>query len=247
MSGASLRGQPAAAALLPALFGAWLVALLPGCGPPGPVAPVAPEAIAPVAEQIRAVREGRAERIEATERLSVADWESLRGLAGLEECVLRAGVAGDAEAEILATLPDITRLVLRESALSDAGFATLARCRTLEDVNVPQAACSAAGIEALAAVPHLRRLRLGGPNLAGPEVARAVASLPRLESLHLIDVAIGDEGLAALTDLATLRNLYLDGAGVSDAAWERYFVARPSVHVHVDQAHHDRDPSRGHD
>jgi hypothetical protein len=41
-----------------------------------------------------------------------------------------------------------------------------------------------------------------------------------------------------------LWNLYLDGAGVSDEAWSRYFGARPTVHVHVDQAHHDRDPGR---
>jgi hypothetical protein len=41
-----------------------------------------------------------------------------------------------------------------------------------------------------------------------------------------------------------LWNLYLDGAGVSDGAWERYFALHPEVHVHVDQAHHDRDPNR---
>jgi hypothetical protein len=84
-------------------------------------------------------------------------------------------------------------------------------------------------------------------NLTGPDVARAVARLPRLRSLHLIDVAIGDDGLDVLTELSALRNLYLDGAGVSDAAWERYFEARPRIHVHVDQAHHDRDPRREHD
>jgi hypothetical protein len=78
-------------------------------------------------------------------------------------------------------------------------------------------------------------------------VARAIARLPGLRSLHLIDIAIRDEGLAALAEHETLRNLYLDGAGVSDAAWERYFEARPRIHVHVDQAHHDRDPRREHD
>jgi hypothetical protein len=161
--------------------------------------------------------------------------------------VLEQGVAGDAEAAILATLPDVERLVLRESPLSDTGFGALARCRSLEDLNVPQAACTAAGIKSLAELPNLKSLRLGGPNLGEPDVARALAGLPVLKSLHLIDIAIGDEGLEALAELATLRNLYLDGAGVSDAAWERYFERRPRVHVHVDQAHHDRDPQRGHD
>ena len=74
------------------------------------------------------------------------------------------------------------------------------------------------------------------------EVCEAVASLPQLRSLHLIDVPIGDDGLAILQRLSGLWNLYLDGAGVSDEAWERYFQACPRVHVHIDQAHHDRDP-----
>jgi hypothetical protein len=110
---------------------------------------------------------------------------------------------------------------------------------------VPQAACTAAGVRALASLAVLRSLRLGGPQLAGVEVCEAVASLPQLRSLHLIDVPIGDDGLAALQRLPGLWNLYLDGAGVSDEAWERYFQSCPRVHVHVDQAHHDRDP-RGH-
>lgn len=201
----------------------------------------------PFAEQVLAVREGRADRIEAAAPLGPDDWESLRGLAGLRVLVLEQGVAGDAEAEILASLTDVERLVLRESPLSDTGFRALARCRSLEDLNVPQAACTAAGIASLEALPKLKSLRLGGATLAGPDVARAIARLPGLRSLHLIDIAIRDEGLAALAEHETLRNLYLDGAGVSDAAWERYFEARPRIHVHVDQAHHDRDPRREHD
>jgi hypothetical protein len=226
-----------------------LAAAVPAGGCRRSVEPVSsdPSSPAAFAEQVLAVREGRADRIEAAAPPTAADWESLRGLAGLRVLVLDGGVAGDPEAELLATLPDIERLVLRQSPLSDAGFAALACCRSLADLNVPQAVCTGGGIEQLAALPELRSLRLGGPRLAGPEVARAIATLPALRSLHLIDVAIGDEGLDALAELATLRNLYLDGAGVSDAAWERYFDRRPGVHVHVDQAHHDRDPHRGHD
>jgi len=188
-----------------------------------------------------------ADVIRAEEPLSAAEWESLRGLAGLRELVLQGGVADDSRADVLASLPDVERLVLRRSPLADAGFASLADCRGLCDLNVPQAACTAAGIRSLAALPNLRSLRLGGPDLIGPEVARAVAALPRLESLHLIDVPIGDEGLAALAGPPGLVNLYLDGAGATAGAWQRYFGARPDVHVHVDQRHHDRDPRRGHD
>ena len=58
------------------------------------------------------------------------------------------------------------------------------------------------------------------------------------------DVPLGDGGLDILAGHEGLRTLYLDGAGISDAAWERYFARRGDVHVHVDQAHHDRDPNR---
>lgn len=221
------------------------VAFLVGCG--GPVARSPEGSARPFTEQRAAVRDGRASRIVADSPLADAEWESLRGLAGLRELWLRRGVADDARAEILATLPDIERLVLRESPLSDAGFRAIARCRNLAHLNVPQAACTAAGLRTLRAVPALRSLRLGGPNLAGREVGEAVATLESLESLHLIDVAIGDAGLDAIAGLPGLRTLYLDGAGVSDEAWGRYFQRHPDVHVHVDQAHHDRDPGRNHD
>ena len=238
------RGRAAAVSLGLAVSAAVTVL---GCGGPAPEPAGERDPGPPWAEQVRAVREGRADRIEAAAPPGPDDWAALRGLAGLRVLVLERGMAGDAEAEILATLPDIERLVLRQSPVSDAGFAALGRCASLEDLNVPQAAGTAAAIAALESLPNLRRLRLGGPTLAGPDVARAIARLPALTSLHLIDVAIGDEGLDALAELATLRNLYLDGAGVSDEAWGRYFERRPGVHAHVDQAHHDRDPRRGHE
>jgi hypothetical protein len=232
--------------------GCWLVAMaavVAGCGPSG--SGVAPESAVTVVsrgdvgDQITAVRVGDANRIVSAAPLTDAEWESLRGLTGLRELVLEHGSADDGRAEILATLTGLERLVLRESPLTDAGFRRLAECHTLRDLNVPQAACTAAGVRALASLAVLRSLRLGGPQLAGVEVCEAVASLPQLRSLHLIDVPIGDDGLAALQRLPGLWNLYLDGAGVSDEAWERYFQSCPRVHVHVDQAHHDRDP-RGH-
>ncbi len=226
-----------------------VAAVVAGCGPSGSRG--ASESAATVVShsdvggQIAAVRTGGADAVVAAVPLTDAEWESLRGLTGLRALVLEQGRADDGRAEILATLTGLERLVLRESPLGDAGFRRLAECPTLRDVNVPQAACTAAGVRALAPLADLRSLRLGGPQLAGSEVCEAVTSLHKLRSLHLIDVPIGDDGLAVLQRLSGLWNLYLDGAGVSDEAWERYFQACPRVHVHIDQAHHDRDP-RGH-
>lgn len=223
-----------------------LAMLIAGCGRATQVgsAPPVAEMRESVAAQVTAVREGRSSRIVAPAALADADWESLRGLTGLTELVLEQGRADDDRTEILATLSGLERLVLRESPLTDAGFARLALCGSLRDLNVPQAACTAAGIESLSQIHTLKSLRVGGPFLQGPEVGEAIARLSSLRSLHLIDVPIGDDGLAALQRLPGLWNLYLDGAGVSDEAWAVYFRACPHVHVHVDQSHHDRDPRR---
>jgi hypothetical protein len=233
----AIRSHPRAVAPLVVL-----TVLLAACHADAPpVQPAAPT----VVSQVEAVRAGRTATITATTPLSPAEWEALRGLSGLRVLELQAGRADDDRARtILATLPDVERLVLRASPLTDEGFAALAGLTTLRDLNVPQAACTAAGVRSLAALPQLRAVRLGGATLHGSDVCEALVTLPGLRSVHLIDVPIGDQGLDVLARLAGLWNLYLDGAGVSDEAWSRYFEARPDVHVHVDQAHHDRDPAR---
>ncbi len=228
------------------LAGGVVLAASNGCGPRVAESTPPSAAEATVVEQAAGIRRGNGRRIVAATPLTDREWESLRGLAGLRELVLQAGRADDARADILASLPDIERLVLRESPLTDEGLRKVAACATLRDLNLPQAACTAAGIRSLAQLPNLRSLRLGGPGLSGREVCEAIVDLPHLRTLHLIDIPIGDDGLAVLASRPDLWNLYLDGAGASDAAWDRYFQACPQVHVHVDQAHHDRDPGRKH-
>lgn len=196
--------------------------------------------------QVRAIREGRADAIQADEPPTDDEWALLGSCRDVREIVLRRGIADDARASLLATLPKLERLVLRESPLSDEGIAALARCPRLRDLNVPHAQCTVAGIRSLAAVPTLRSLRLGSPRLSGPAVGTALRDLDGLVTLHLIDVPIGDDGLDSVAGMPGLRTLYLDGAGVSDEAWARYVETHPDVHLHIDQAHHDRDPRRGH-
>lgn len=202
------------------------------------------------AEQVEAVRSNAATRIRVDDGpLSDDDWDALAGLEGLVTLDLQEGVADDGKAVLLSRLPRLERLVLRASPLSDEGLRHLAACHTLRDVNLPQARCTRAGLAALAELPRLKSLRLGSPDLCpdgdgGADLGTIILQFPALKSLHLIDVPLGDEGLDALSRYDGLWNLYLDGAGASDAAWERYFALHPEVHVHVDQAHHDRDPNR---
>ena len=223
-----------------------------GCRPRGddaafrdPPPATRPAEGAAVALQIAAVGAGEARRLTVADRpLTDQEWQAIARLETLEELVLERGRADVGDAEILAGLPRLRRLVLRESPLTDEGLRQLARCRELQDLNLPQAACTAEGLRALGDLPRLRSLRVGSSHLAGPEVGAVLAGFPALRSLHLIDVPLGDRGLEALGGLPGLWNLYLDGAGVSDAAWEEYFRRQPDVHVHVDQTHHDRDPDR---
>ena len=202
------------------------------------------------AEQAAAVRAGTSTRIRVTDReLSEDEWEEVAGLEALSHLDLQEGVADDAKAIVLARLPRLERLVLRESPFGDEGFRHLAACHTLRDVNIPQARCTLVGLTALAERPRLKSLRLGSPELCpdgkgGAELGMTLLQFPALRSLHLIDVAVGDAGLEGIARYDGLWNLYLDGAGISDEAWERYFALHPEVHVHVDQAHHDRDPNR---
>ncbi|MEO1991143.1 MAG: hypothetical protein ABGW78_04360 [Pirellulales bacterium] len=200
-----------------------------------------------VASQIQDVQSGHAHQLVAAEPFVADNWNAIRGLKGLKTLVLTAGAANDSDVEVIATLPDIQRLVLRHSPLSDKGMKVLSHCRTLRDVNVPQAACSSSGLRLLGSLPHLQHLRIGASTLRGPEVCEAVVTLSHLRTLHLIDIDIGDEGLDVLSGRPDLWSLYLDGAGVSDVAWERYFEKCPNVHVHIDQRHHDRDPLVGHE
>jgi len=121
-----------------------------GCSPPVAQHPGG----ATFETQVAAVRAGSATRIVADAPLTAAEWESLRGLAGLRELVLRRGVADDARAEILATLPGIERLVLRESPLSDVGFREIAGCRRPRPPQRASGRLHGRGCAGAAAHPH---------------------------------------------------------------------------------------------
>jgi hypothetical protein len=71
---------------------------------------------------------------------------------------------------------------------------------------------------------------------------KTIRELPALKRLHLIDIPISDKGLAELTAIEQLESLYIDGGDFSDAALDELFRARPGLHVHLNQKHHDRDP-----
>ncbi len=165
--------------------------------------------------------------------------------AALETLICDAGIVTDRGVERIAKISKLQHLRLRFSPVSDAGMRSIAKCQSLWFLNLPHAKCTADGVADLAALPELRSLRLGSPAL-GPDAAAAIAKITSLRSVHLINVPIDDVGLKQIAGLPELESLYLDGSAVSDAGWEWLFDNHADLHVHVDQGHHDYDPS-GHE
>jgi Leucine-rich repeat (LRR) protein len=197
--------------------------------------------------QIEAIRKGESDQIQLVNQIladeDLADVESLDGLTSL---LIDAGVITDLGLASIAKITKLEHLRLRESPITDAGMALLARSASgLQVLNLPQAKLTAEGIKELSRLPNLTQLRLGGAQI-DDEAVGILATLPALRSLHLIGPRLSDAALDALAKSPKLASLYLDDCELSDAAWERLFVAKPNVHVHINQAHHDRDPS-GHE
>lgn len=194
--------------------------------------------------QIAAARAGESDSIQVTdERIALGQLADLHQVPDVTELLLEAGAVTDRGIEFIAPLGKLEHLRMRQSPLTDDGLAQLAAgsMENLRILNLPQAVVTAAGIKHLAALPNLVQLRLGGDGL-DDRAAEAIAGLPALRSLHLIGPQLTDAGLDHLAKAPRLSSLYVDDCELSDEAWERLFAAKPNLHVHIDQAHHDRDP-----
>lgn len=226
---------------------------MPPEGTPGATESAAEPTAEPAAEpawseQVARVRAGTSHEITLEHTpVTSAELAELKGLTGLRTLILDSGVVRDEDAPTIATLSGLEHLRLRESPLSDRGLGELARGQldSLIILNLPQATPTAAGLEELAKLPHVRQLRIGGKQIDDEAVA-VLAKWPELTSLHLIGPGITDKSLKTIAGMPELISFYLDDCQLSDAAWEEFFRARPRLHVHIDQAHHDRDPNADH-
>lgn len=145
--------------------------------------------------------------------------------------------------EKLSQMPKLEQLHIRGASVDDAMLAELAKSSSIWLLNLPSADVSPEAVEGLGKMPALRQLRLGikgGDNRHG----RAISTLSRLRSVHLIGVAITDEGLRPLSEMPQLESLYLDDTAVTDTGWEWLIQENTHLHIHVDQKHHDRDPQK---
>jgi len=246
-----------------------MIVLLNGCGaspPSQPASSAVPSAdrsqIVPTTESgtgqrrfwseaIADVESGMAAEIDVDEPIDDRKLEDLQRVPQLEVLKLsqlRTSVAGLSSLRHVAQL---RQLVLRGVPLDDAGLEQLAVLKRLQILNLPQTRVSNDGLRYLAAFPDLQLLRLGSPDLDDDGVRRIAelcrAELPQLRFLHLMAPEISDRGLAAVAEIKSLQSFYLDDSTVTDDGLDRLILARPDLHIHIDQRHSDRDPQRGHD
>jgi hypothetical protein len=214
---------------------------LPGCSPP------AETAESSLAEQLTAIRNGSTDIVLVeTTPLTDQDLTLIRDVPGLR--VLQLDQADnkltDAGMAEIAKLTQLEHLRIRGGSIGDDGLKEICEMPNLKILNLPQGKFTDAGLAQLKALPKLQMLRIGSPNVTDSGIA-AFKEFPSLRQVHLIEIPITDRGLADLASIPKLESLYLDGAHVSDAAVEELFKNRPDdLHVHFNQAHHDRDPHK---
>jgi hypothetical protein len=199
-----------------------------------------------LAAQATEVRSGSSDRILVEQTaLHDGDLQVLAGLANLRVLQLDHAQSNFTPAGLkqLASLTQLKHLRIRGTGIDDAALTELAQLKGLQILNIPQAAATDAGLKQLESLPELVQLRLGGPNFTDLGI-KTIAGLPALKRLHLIDIPITNAGLKELAQMAQLESLYVDGGNFSDEAIDDLFRARPDLHVHFNQQHHDRDPHK---
>ena len=72
-----------------------------------------------------------------------------------------------------------------------------------------------------------------------------IAEMKSIRFLHLIGVRVTDQGLTHLESMKQLESFYIDDAMVTDEGIAHLLKAIPRLHLHINQQHSDRDPSKG--
>ncbi|MAG93562.1 MAG: hypothetical protein CMJ48_07415 [Planctomycetaceae bacterium] len=106
----------------------------------------------------------------------------------------------------------------RSERLTDADVEHMLRLTDLKDLYVHHCAIEERLLRAMAQLPALERLSLIDVPITGSEL-RALGDLQALKSINILGVSVGDAGFEALTRISALEDLGLSGAkGISDGA-----------------------------
>ena len=151
----------------------------------------------------------------------------LRRMASLEELNFHGALATDDVLAEIGTIPRLRWLHCQDPVSGDEGFIALGRCTTLE--NLASRVCrrmTDRGFAAIARLPRLQRLGLGGPRISDAAMAH-LANAPALADLG--PIMFGDaafEHVAKIPRLERLTNMYNRSTG--DGA-TRHLRAHPTL------------------
>jgi hypothetical protein len=224
------------------VFALLLLLSASGCSRPKPMTLAEPSFV----QQLASVKAGHSQTIDVSswwvldaDIVQLADATALRALL-IDYPESRITAAG---LKHLADLPNLEHIRLRGPGVDDKALAEIGNIVSLRILNLPRGEFSDAGLEHLKALPQLVQLRFHSPAVTDAGMG-TLAEFPSLARLHLIDVPITDSGLKTLAGIGRLESLYIDGGDFSNAAIDELFRARPDLHVHLNQQHHDRDPNK---
>jgi hypothetical protein len=151
----------------------------------------------------------------------------LARMASLQELNFHGALATDSVLAEIATIPRLRWLHCQDPVSGDEGFIALGRCTTLE--SVASRVCrrmTDRGFAAIARLPRLRSLGIGGPRVRDAAMAH-LAAAPVL--MDLGPIMFGDaafEYIARIPRLERLTNMYNRSTG--DAA-TRHLRAHPTL------------------
>jgi len=151
----------------------------------------------------------------------------LKGMTSLEELNFHGALATDDVLGEIADIPRLRWLHCQDPVSGDHGFVALGRCPTLE--SIASRVCrwmTDLGFAAIAHLPRLHRLALGGPLISDAAMAH-LADAPALTDLG--PIMFGDaafEHIAKMPRLERLTNMYNRSTG--DGA-TRFLHAHPTL------------------
>lgn len=148
-------------------------------------------------------------------KLGADDFEPLRGLTGLKSLAIQYLPVDDTALKSLAALSELERLHLVDLPITDAGIAALNSLSNLQDISLYTTShgteltsgVSGVGFAKLTSLPNLKKLWLGGPSLTDEGLA-GISQLHGLEDLYLGNVpSISASGIGVLGSLSNLKKL----------------------------------------
>lgn len=157
------------------------------------------------------------------ERFGALTEEAARELAELD---LRGVAIDDDDLLRLAALPKLKVLGLRGTAVTDRGLAALGRL-PLASIDLRGTGITGSGLASLPAAT-LTHLHLTDTKVGETELAR-MPSMPRLATLKLNRLGVGDAIVDTLSIYPGLKHVELDGTGITRAGLARLLEQHPGL------------------